>query len=155
MYKAIEKQSTLTTGGIDLASHGQNVAEFSHPPSHPQEQFSHQPSHSQEQFSHQPPPPQYSINEPVARFQPPALVPPLATTTKASSITTPPLSAESGLSSVKRMPPPIPPRLIKAIALYDYEGERDTDLTFKKGDLISIVHKTLSVDDWWKGQIGK
>lgn len=40
----------------------------------------------------------------------------------------------------------------QAIALYTFKGERDGDLTFKKGDVIDIVTKTGTSDDWWVGR---
>ncbi|OMJ13770.1 SH3 domain-containing YSC84-like protein 1 [Smittium culicis] len=36
-------------------------------------------------------------------------------------------------------------------ALYDFEGESETDLSFKKGDKIKITFSTESHLDWWKG----
>ena len=49
--------------------------------------------------------------------------------------------------------PPLPPKAKVAVALYDFTGERSTDLSFKEGDLISIVQKTDNLDDWWKGTL--
>lgn len=40
----------------------------------------------------------------------------------------------------------------KAIALYDFAGEQDGDLPFKKGDVIVITKKTDSSNDWWTGR---
>jgi hypothetical protein len=39
-------------------------------------------------------------------------------------------------------------------ALYDYAGEQATDLSFKKGDQITVVKKTESKNDWWTGRLG-
>lgn len=40
----------------------------------------------------------------------------------------------------------------QAIALYTFKGEKAGDLAFKKGDVIDIVKKTDTVDDWWTGR---
>lgn len=42
----------------------------------------------------------------------------------------------------------------KAVALYTFEGEEGGDLSFRKGDVITIVKKSESKDDWWTGRIG-
>ena len=39
-----------------------------------------------------------------------------------------------------------------AIALYTFKGEQDGDLPFKKGDVINIIKKTETSDDWWSGK---
>ena len=39
----------------------------------------------------------------------------------------------------------------KAIALFDYTAQEDGDLSFKKGDVITIVKRSESKDDWWTG----
>ncbi|CAB4411971.1 unnamed protein product [Rhizophagus irregularis] len=50
--------------------------------------------------------------------------------------------------------PPMPPRkkLETAIAAYDFQGEQDDDLSFSKGDIIIIIKKTDSINDWWVGK---
>ncbi|KAF9900136.1 hypothetical protein EC991_007836 [Linnemannia zychae] len=55
-------------------------------------------------------------------------------------------------------PPPAPPPPMSAkpsfvTALYDYTGEQATDLSFKKGDRITVVRKTESTNDWWTGKL--
>ncbi|KAI5970430.1 hypothetical protein CANMA_000481 [Candida margitis] len=40
----------------------------------------------------------------------------------------------------------------QAIALYSFKGEQSGDLAFKKGDVIDILKKTDTVDDWWTGR---
>ncbi|KAG0067538.1 hypothetical protein BGZ89_005950, partial [Linnemannia elongata] len=57
-------------------------------------------------------------------------------------------------------PPPAPsaPSVMAAkpvfvTALYDYAGEQPTDLSFSKGDRISVVKKTESTNDWWTGRL--
>ncbi|KAG7099566.1 hypothetical protein E1B28_001398 [Marasmius oreades] len=42
----------------------------------------------------------------------------------------------------------------RAIALYDFNAVESGDLAFKKGDVITIVRKSDSTDDWWIGKIG-
>jgi len=42
----------------------------------------------------------------------------------------------------------------KAVALYSFAGEQDGDLPFKKGDVITIIQKSNSTNDWWTGRIG-
>jgi len=39
----------------------------------------------------------------------------------------------------------------KAVALFDYNAQEDGDLSFKKGDVITIVKRSESTDDWWTG----
>ncbi|KAK9353314.1 hypothetical protein V1505DRAFT_244050 [Lipomyces doorenjongii] len=48
--------------------------------------------------------------------------------------------------------PPRRPRGSQAVALYTFEGEQDGDLGFRKGDMITIVKKSNSKDDWWTGR---
>lgn len=40
----------------------------------------------------------------------------------------------------------------QAIALYTFKGEQPGDLPFKKGDVIDIVKKSETTDDWWTGR---
>lgn len=40
----------------------------------------------------------------------------------------------------------------QAIALYTFKGEQSGDLPFKKGDVIDIVKKTETSNDWWTGR---
>jgi len=42
----------------------------------------------------------------------------------------------------------------QAIAKFTFDGEQDGDLSFKKGDIITIVKRTDSENDWWTGRIG-
>ena len=57
----------------------------------------------------------------------------------------PDFNSRSGNSSASRN---------KAIALYSFAGQEDGDLPFKKGDIITIIQKSDSTDDWWTGRIG-
>ncbi|KAF9974088.1 hypothetical protein BGZ65_008916, partial [Modicella reniformis] len=53
--------------------------------------------------------------------------------------------------------PKVPPRIGAkpdvVTALYDFTGEQATDLSFKKGDVITVVKKTDSRNDWWTGKL--
>ncbi|KAJ3032621.1 hypothetical protein HDV00_007315 [Rhizophlyctis rosea] len=56
-------------------------------------------------------------------------------------------------SRPQRPAPPVPAkRSDTAIAQYDFAGERDGDLSFRKGDVIVITQKTASTNDWWSGR---
>ncbi|KAI7880396.1 DUF500-domain-containing protein [Lichtheimia hyalospora FSU 10163] len=52
------------------------------------------------------------------------------------------------------IPPPVKPREPVARALYAYQGEQPGDLSFQEGQVIVIIEKTDSQDDWWTGKIG-
>ncbi|KAI9497104.1 hypothetical protein BDB00DRAFT_757267, partial [Zychaea mexicana] len=55
-----------------------------------------------------------------------------------------------------RRPPPAP-KVSEPVAraLYAYKGDQPGDLSFEEGQIITIVEKTDSQDDWWTGRIGK
>lgn len=40
----------------------------------------------------------------------------------------------------------------KAVALFTFEGQQSGDLAFRKGDIITIVKRSNSRDDWWTGR---
>jgi len=40
----------------------------------------------------------------------------------------------------------------KAVALFTFEGQQGGDLAFRKGDIITIVKRSNSRDDWWTGR---
>lgn len=42
----------------------------------------------------------------------------------------------------------------KAVALYTFDGEQPGDLSFRKGDVIAVVKRGVSKDDWWTGRNG-
>ncbi|KAK4444634.1 hypothetical protein QBC34DRAFT_385014 [Podospora aff. communis PSN243] len=42
----------------------------------------------------------------------------------------------------------------EAIALFTFEADQPGDLSFKKGDIITVLKKTDSENDWWTGMIG-
>lgn len=41
----------------------------------------------------------------------------------------------------------------KAVALYSFSGEEADDLPFRKGDVITILKKSESQNDWWTGRV--
>ncbi|KAF9992915.1 hypothetical protein BGZ80_000648 [Entomortierella chlamydospora] len=51
-----------------------------------------------------------------------------------------------------RVPPRIGAKPEVVTALYDFAGEQATDLSFKKGDIITVIKKTESRNDWWTGK---
>ncbi|PBP16641.1 SH3 domain containing protein [Diplocarpon rosae] len=60
----------------------------------------------------------------------------------------------------KKKPPPPPPKRIGsqnsvlfAVALYDFDGQSQGDLSFREGDQIRVIKKTDSTDDWWEGEL--
>ncbi|KAJ3141915.1 Unconventional myosin-Ie [Physocladia obscura] len=67
-----------------------------------------------------------------------------------------PQSSNNGFTSAaaakKKPPPPIPPakKLPQCRALYDYNATEADELTFKAGDIITIVSKD---DGWWTGNL--
>lgn len=49
--------------------------------------------------------------------------------------------------------PPIPATVeVQVLAQFDFVGEEENDLSFKRGDVIDILHKTSNRDDWWLGR---
>lgn len=42
----------------------------------------------------------------------------------------------------------------EAVAVFTFEADQPGDLGFKKGEVITILKKTASDNDWWTGQIG-
>jgi hypothetical protein len=40
------------------------------------------------------------------------------------------------------------------MALYDFNGEQADDLSFRQGDIVTIVEKSDSQNDWWTGKVG-
>jgi len=41
----------------------------------------------------------------------------------------------------------------QAVAKFSFDGEQSGDLSFKKGDIITIVKRTENETDWWTGRI--
>jgi lipid-binding SYLF domain-containing protein len=42
----------------------------------------------------------------------------------------------------------------QAIAKFTFDGEQAGDLSFKKGEIITIVKRTDNASDWWTGRVG-
>ncbi|CAG8621166.1 16892_t:CDS:2, partial [Acaulospora colombiana] len=42
----------------------------------------------------------------------------------------------------------------RAIVRFDFDAVESDDLTMRKGEIVTILEKSASVDDWWKGKIG-
>ncbi|KAG0211559.1 hypothetical protein BGX31_001645 [Mortierella sp. GBA43] len=60
--------------------------------------------------------------------------------------------ANSGAKPRAPPPPPVGAKPEVVVALYDYTGDQATDLSFRKGDRITVVKKTQSRNDWWTGR---
>ncbi|KAI8096099.1 hypothetical protein BDF21DRAFT_407460 [Thamnidium elegans] len=45
------------------------------------------------------------------------------------------------------------PEELQARALFNFTGEQEGDLVFHKGDIISIIRKTDTQNDWWTGKL--
>ncbi|KAI9787437.1 MAG: hypothetical protein M1816_007485 [Peltula sp. TS41687] len=43
----------------------------------------------------------------------------------------------------------------QALALFNFDADQPGDLGFRKGDIITIVKRTNSRNDWWTGRIGE
>ncbi|ORX60580.1 DUF500-domain-containing protein [Hesseltinella vesiculosa] len=94
--------------------------------------------------------------------------PPIASTPYNAQAASPPPPAYAAAPAphsygveTKRAPPPPPvsrkPRLAQqptARAIYTFAGEQNGDLSFNENDIITIVEKSDSQDDWWTGRIG-
>ncbi|KAF2670105.1 DUF500-domain-containing protein [Microthyrium microscopicum] len=72
-------------------------------------------------------------------------------------------SANRSFIPAKRAPPPIAPKpkfgqkgaaADQAVAKFTFDGEQDGDLSFKKGDIVTILKRTDNETDWWTGRIG-
>ncbi|KAJ3302872.1 hypothetical protein HDV03_004502 [Kappamyces sp. JEL0829] len=135
LYRALQRQSLLTMGGENLADPKQPPAmanEHHYAPVSETKQDRYNSEHGV-----YPTPPVAASMKPLSYTAPPQ-------ERNGVSYTAPPPSA----STMKKPPPPIPTRFAKGVALYDFEGERETDLSFKTGDLITITKKSQSTDDW-------
>jgi len=63
----------------------------------------------------------------------------------------------ANLAVRKKPPPPPPPKKVIlgeefVIALYDFAGQGIGDLSFQQGDLIRVIKKTETDQDWWVGE---
>ncbi|EIN13414.1 DUF500-domain-containing protein [Punctularia strigosozonata HHB-11173 SS5] len=58
------------------------------------------------------------------------------------------------LSLKPELTAPLPPGAVgRAIALYDFAAAEPGDLGFKTGQVITILQKSDSTDDWWRGRL--
>lgn len=63
-------------------------------------------------------------------------------------------TSAASLAAKKKPPPPVPVKRVGSTqamfvtALFDFEGQNESDLAFREGDRIRIVKRTDSVDDW-------
>ncbi|EKM83615.1 hypothetical protein AGABI1DRAFT_117111 [Agaricus bisporus var. burnettii JB137-S8] len=71
-----------------------------------------------------------------------------------------PFADNAGLSNRRtviepRHRPPISSNTggVRAIAVFDFDAVEDGDLSFNKGDVIAIVKRSNSTDDWWTGRV--
>lgn len=91
------------------------------------------------------------LQQPSSEF----LTPPVNATAATSRRISQPIS----LISVADMPPAyiqpsIPTTDAKptfAVALFDFEGQEEGDLSFKRGDRIEVTERRADVNDWWIG----
>ncbi|KAG9103571.1 hypothetical protein FRC06_009823 [Ceratobasidium sp. 370] len=60
---------------------------------------------------------------------------------------TPKISTKPGLAG------PQIEGVARAIALFDFVAQESGDLSFNKGDVIIVLKKTDSIDDWWTGKL--
>ncbi|KAL2886766.1 SH3 domain-containing protein [Ceratocystis lukuohia] len=69
----------------------------------------------------------------------------------------------SAAAAAARKPAPPKPNLSaksalmkknEAVAMFSFEADQPGDLGFKKGDVITVLKKTDSDNDWWTGMIG-
>ena len=67
-----------------------------------------------------------------------------------SSVVTPPASPT--IQPPQQQPSNLVSNLGTAIALLDFPGQEDTDLSFHHGDVIEVMERID--DDWLKGRIG-
>ncbi|KAI6368834.1 hypothetical protein MCOR25_004576 [Pyricularia grisea] len=74
-------------------------------------------------------------------------------------------SAAAGAAGSRGPKPPVAPKpnfaskqamlqKNQAVALFTFEADQPGDLGFKKGEIITVVKKTDSDNDWWTGMIG-
>lgn len=55
-------------------------------------------------------------------------------------------------TAIKASPSRNDSSLPKAVAMYNFPGQESGDLPFRKGDVINIIKKSESQNDWWTGR---
>ena len=102
------------------------------------------------------PPPPYTSSGVPTSAEKNGLLNPATTTGVARSNST---GTNYSVVGKKAPPPPRPkPKNLsvepeKATALYDYEAQADGDLSFSTGDIIEIIQRTSSENEWWTGKL--
>ncbi|KAJ9122378.1 hypothetical protein QFC22_001800 [Naganishia vaughanmartiniae] len=94
------------------------------------------------------------------------LPPPAHAASPAVAAPPPYTAGGSGLAStagsIKKAPPPPPPMKRAAsaapqpeicVALYDFAPQAEGDLGFKAGDVIEVIERSDTQDDWWTGRL--
>ncbi|KAF7527016.1 hypothetical protein G7054_g10586 [Neopestalotiopsis clavispora] len=82
-----------------------------------------------------------------------------ATSPALKSPVSPGLAAAAAAKSKPPPPKPKPSHLSKApgaetvTALYDYSAQAEGDLSFRAGDVITIVTRTNNENEWWTGKV--
>ena len=46
-----------------------------------------------------------------------------------------------------------PKKSNRVVARYNYNAQEEGDLSFKKGDVITVTRKTHDTNDWWEGTL--
>ncbi|KAK0198513.1 hypothetical protein F5146DRAFT_1131495 [Armillaria mellea] len=63
-------------------------------------------------------------------------------------------SASIFISPKPELSKPLLEGVARVIALYNFNAVESGDLSFNKGDVITVLQKSNSSDDWWTGKIG-
>jgi len=66
-----------------------------------------------------------------------------------------PMSARPVITPKAELTAPLTPGegVGRAIALFDFDGVEPGDVSFSKGQVITITHKTGTTDTWWTGKV--
>ena len=104
---------------------------------------------------------------PTPRFDPRATSPSLSSSgvdyqqQRSPSVASTTLSNYSVAASAKKKAPPPKPKPkptnlsngLYATVQYDFEAQRDDELTIREGERLRILKKSDNTDDWWEGEI--
>jgi hypothetical protein len=56
-------------------------------------------------------------------------------------------------------PATVPSASAQVVASFDFQGQEEQDLSFRKGDVIDVLRSTGNREDWWlgraRGKIGR